>query len=122
MEYVYVYQDDILIEGENQEFNDRRLCEVLKRVSKNGFRFNKVKCLLIKAEVPFLAHVISVDGINPDTKDVKDLLDAPRPVDITEINSFLGLANYYSEFIPDFATLAEPLRKERRNIQLDLGL
>ncbi len=26
---VYVYQDDILIEGENQEEHDRRLCEVL---------------------------------------------------------------------------------------------
>ncbi len=87
---------------------------LLKRLSENGFRLNKVKSLLNKTEVPFLGHVISVDGIKTNTKNVKDFLYAPRLVDGTEINSFLGMANYYSEIIPDFAALAEPLHKLTR--------
>ena len=30
---------------------------------------------------------------------------------VTELRSFLGLANYSSRFIPHFATLTEPLRR-----------
>ena len=35
---------------------------------------------------------------------------APAPHDTVSLRSFLGLASWYSKFIPNFATVVEPLR------------
>jgi hypothetical protein len=40
--------------------------------------------------------------------------EARRPENAAEIRSFLGLVNYSSRFIPDLATIAEPLRQLTR--------
>jgi len=40
---------------------------------------------------------------------IGSFLRRPYPTTVTELRSFLGLANYYREFIPNFAALAAPL-------------
>ena len=40
---------------------------------------------------------------------VQKMRDAPRPTTKKEIRSFLGLARYYQNFIPNFAAIAAPL-------------
>jgi len=41
---------------------------------------------------------------------------------VSEVRSFLGLANYSSRFIPHFATLTEPLRKlTRKDVPFHFG-
>ena len=49
------------------------------------------------------------DGLHEDK--VKAIVDAREPQSASEVRSFLGLANYNARFIPDFATVAEPLRR-----------
>ena len=41
--------------------------------------------------------------------------EASRPSTPSEVRSFLGLVGFSSRFIPDFATIAEPLRALTRN-------
>ena len=43
--------------------------------------------------------------------------DAPRPTTKKEIKSFLGLAGYYQDFIPNFAAIAAPLSHVARKGQ-----
>ena len=46
----------------------------------------------------------------------------PAPRNLTELRSFVGLYSYYRRFIPDFATLATPLRKLiRQNVRFKWG-
>ena len=40
---------------------------------------------------------------------VKDMLDWPTPKGVKDVQKFLGLANYYCQFIKDFTTIARPL-------------
>ena len=42
---------------------------------------------------------------------MKALAQAREPESVAEVRSFLGLANYSSRFIPQFATLSVPLRR-----------
>jgi hypothetical protein len=47
---------------------------------------------------------------DPDPRRVADLLNAPQPNSAHEVRSFIGMANYSSKYIRDFATLTAPLR------------
>ena len=54
----------------------------------------------MKSEIKYLGRVVSAEGIKPDPKAVVKLRDWEVPRNKTEMQSFLGFANYYREFIP----------------------
>ncbi|VVA40894.1 PREDICTED: Retrovirus-related Pol poly from transposon, partial [Prunus dulcis] len=59
--------------------------------------------------VSFLGHVISAEGIYVDPQKIEAVVNWPRPTSVTEIRSFLGLAEYYRHFVEGFSTIAAPL-------------
>jgi len=58
--------------------------------------------------------VISKEGISVDPAEVAALVDWPRPTNIIEVRSFLGMARYYRRFVKDFSKIALPLTQLRR--------
>ena len=56
-------------------------------------------------------------GLHQDN--VEKIKDAPRPCTKKQVPSFMGLAGYYRDFIPNFAAIAAPLsdltRKDQPN-------
>ena len=65
--------------------------------------------IFVKSEIKYLGRVVSADDIKPDPKAVNKLRDWDIPRTETEQQSFLGFANYYSDFIPWHAKLVAPL-------------
>ena len=59
----------------------------------------------------FFGQVFSEDGTRPDPQRVVDLLNAPQPSNAHDVRSLLGMANYSSKYVRDFATLTAPLRE-----------
>jgi len=53
--------------------------------------------------------IIGLEGIKIEEEKVKGMLDWPIPQGVKDIQKFLGLANYYHQFIKNFATIARPL-------------
>lgn len=45
-----------------------------------------------------------------DKKKIAAIQNTPIPQDVTQLHSFLGLANYCARFIRNFASLTAPLR------------
>ena len=57
----------------------------------------------------FLGVVIEPDRIKIEEEKVKGVLDWPTPKCVKDVQKFLGLVNYYHQFIEDFAFIARPL-------------
>jgi len=60
-------------------------------------------------EVGFLGVVIGPEGIKMEEEKVKGVLDWPIPKCVKDVQKFLGLANYYHQFIEGFTSIARPL-------------
>ena len=52
-----------------------------------------------------------------DPSKVKAIMDWPTPTNVKEVQSFLGLGNYYRRFIENYAMIARPLHNlTRKNV------
>lgn len=108
---VQVYLDDILIGGKSLDECYSRLEHVLQRLREYNVRVNFDKCQFFRDELEFLGHTITKDGIAPTKNKMKALLEVARPVDVTQLRSFLGGVNYYSKFIPNLQSILHPLHR-----------
>jgi len=67
------------------------------------------KCKWKVKEVEFLGVVIGPEGIKMEKEKVKGVLEWLTQKCVKDVQKFLGLANYYRQFIEGFATVARPL-------------
>jgi hypothetical protein len=65
--------------------------------------------------VPLLGHVISPEGIVVNPSKVNDVLDWKPPTSVTQVHSFLRLADYYQRFVPNFSKIAKPITELLKN-------
>ena len=115
IQHVVVYIDDILITGESEQEHLKNLDEVLKRLEAAGLRLKADKCKFIKAEVEYLGHRISKEGIYTTSAKVTAIKNAPVPTDVQQLRSFLGAVNYYSKFLPNLSSKLAPLHSLLEN-------
>ena len=65
----------------------------------------------------FLGIVIGPEGIKMEEVKVKGVLEWPTPKCVKDVQKFLGLANYYCQFIEEFATVARLLHDMFKKIK-----
>jgi len=112
-----VYLDDVAVFGKDLETHNDRLREVFSRMRKHNLKLQPDKCEFLRKEVSYLGHVIGPTGVRPDEKQVKTVRDYPEPKTNRELKGFLGLAEYYRRFVPNFSKKAKPLTELlKRNV------
>jgi hypothetical protein len=93
--FVVVFIDDILIFSSIEEEHEMHMRLVLEKLRAHHLYAKFSKCEFWLIEVAFLGHVISARGVSVDPDKVKDVLDWMPLMNVSEIQSFLGLAGYY---------------------------
>ncbi|XP_074378128.1 uncharacterized protein LOC141719649 [Apium graveolens] len=112
--FVVVFIDDILIYSRSREEHEEHLRTVLEIIieKKLFVKFSKYEFWL--EEVAFLGHIVYGRGIELDPVKVEAITNWPRPSNMTEVRSFLGLAGYYRHFVEGFSSIALPLTQLMR--------
>ena len=113
LNHVVWYLDDILVSGENDEQHLENLAVVLDRLEKYGLRGRLSKFQFFQDSVEYLGHEINQEGIWPLEKEVAAIKQAPTPKTVEQLESFLGMINYYGKFIPNLSSIAAPLNQLR---------
>jgi len=106
---VAVFIDDMIIRMEMEEGHEELVAEVIKRLEENDLYVKPGKCRWKVREVEFLGVVIGPEGIKMEKVKVKGVLEWPTSKCVKDVQKFLGLANYYCQFIEGFALIARPL-------------
>jgi len=115
---VAAFFDNVIVGTEDEEEHDELVVEVVKRLVENDLYVKPEKCKWKVREVEFLGVVIGPEGIKMEEKKMKNVLDWPTPKCIKDVQKFLGLVNYYRQFIQSFADIARVLhdmvKKDRK--------
>ncbi|XP_064653028.1 uncharacterized protein K02A2.6-like [Lineus longissimus] len=109
--YVVARMDDVLISGASDEEHLEILDEVLRRLHEAGIKLNMEKCKFLADSVIYLGYKIDAEGIHPVEEKVRAIAQAPTPMDVKELRSYLGCLNYYAKFLPNLSMVLAPLHE-----------
>lgn len=107
--YAMAYLDDIVVYSRTFEEHIRHLEDVLTRLQDAGITLNPKKAQIAETRVSLLGFTIDSGRVLPCEEKVRALLEYPSPTDIKALRRFLGMVNYYRQFIPNCAALQAPL-------------
>ncbi|KAF4492009.1 Transposon Tf2-6 polyprotein [Colletotrichum fructicola Nara gc5] len=110
-DFVSAYIDDILIFTDGTLHDHRqKVLKVLQKLQEAGLQLDVDKCEFEQKRVKYLGYIVDVDsGISVDPDKIEAIEHWETPTTIRGVRGFLGFANYYRDFIPDFSTTAAPL-------------
>ena len=109
LDKVAIFFDDLVITGSMKEEHDLNVTKVLQRLQDCGLTLSRDKCALAQNSIEFLGFELSDKGIRTSSGKVDAILNIKKPENITQLKSFLGMINYYSKFIKNYADMVGPL-------------
>uniref|UniRef100_A0A5S6R5K0 Reverse transcriptase domain-containing protein n=1 Tax=Trichuris muris TaxID=70415 RepID=A0A5S6R5K0_TRIMR len=83
----FAYVDDIFIASRSQEEHRRQLMDVLRTTR----------------------HLIDRQGVRPSPEKVSAIQSFPQPKTVKQLRQFLGMVNFYRNFLPNIACILKPL-------------
>lgn len=102
--------DDFLLDAEDLEHHIADKYAFLSACRENKITLRVSKMLLAQEKVDFAGYVVGKSGISADPNKISAIAKYPKPTNLTELRSFLGLVGQLANFSVDIAATANPLR------------
>ncbi len=104
-QFFKVFVDDFNIHSITQEDHFNHIRTMLKRLKDVNLKLNPNKCVFFAKIIRFLGHVVGKARTQPNPNKVKAIVEFLVPKTITNIHAFLGLTNYYHNYIQSYAKI-----------------
>jgi hypothetical protein len=111
-----VYLDDIITYGMTIEEFMQNLRKIFERLRRHNVTLNPKKCRFGLSKVEYCGHTIDATGIHFSREKLQKVIDFPKPTTITQMRSFLGLANYFRDHVQCHSELTHPLHSMISNL------
>ena len=86
----------------------------MRRLEENNLFVKLEKYVWKVREVKFLEVIIGKDGVRIKKEKVQGVIEWPVPRSVKDVQKFLGLANYYKQFVKNFAKIVKLLHEMTR--------
>ena len=111
---VAAFINNMMIVTETEKRHDEIMEEVLRRMEENNLFVKPEKYVWKVRKVGFLGVIIGPDGVRMEKKKIQGVVDWLVPRSVKDVQKFLGLANYYRQFVKDFAKIEKLLHEMTR--------
>ena len=113
IDQVIVIADDIMVIGKqhNDKDCDIALTNLLETARRCNIRLNFYKLQYKKTEVDFFGETFTIDGYRPPQSKVSVIVEMLPPTCKKQVQSFIGMVNYLSNFSVRLSELVEPIRE-----------
>ena len=102
--------DDILAEADDPAtcYSDAR--ELSKLCRQHNITLGLKRFQFALSEATFAGYVVGRNGVSADPKNVAAITHFPRPTNLTQMRSFMGLINQLGDFCTEIVAVSTPLR------------
>ena len=108
------YLDDILIYSDNELEHEVHVKLILRKLREAGLQADITKCEFHVTQVPYLGLIITTEGVKMDPSKIDTIVNWPTLINVKDVQSFLGFANFYRRFIYGYSRIANPLTRLTR--------
>ena len=105
-----MYLDDCIVYGKGKAELLTNLKEVFERFKLVGLRLKAKKCRFSLPRIDYVGRVVNKDGLSMSNEKIETVLNFSIPKNLSLLRSFLGLANYFRQFVPMHSTLIKPMQ------------
>ena len=111
LDNVMIIADDIMVIGyqEDEWDHDIAFTKLLETMKENNIKINFDKFWYNQKEVEFFGKIYTAQGHKPSDTKVKAITEMPKPANLKDLQTFLGMVQYLSNFSSRIAEIAEPL-------------
>ena len=88
----------MIVTEQNDTEHLQNLESVFDQLQKYNLKVNLEKYQFLQEKVEFCGHQIDKQGIHQTEDKIKAISETPRPQNVTQLRSFIGLVNYYHRF------------------------
>ena len=111
---IHITANDVLIVGNADSSSDGShdycLIQVLNKCHEIGLKLNPDKCIFKSTQVLFFGHLVTSDRLKLDPNKITAIANMPAPQNKMQLQSFIGLCNYLTCYIPYLTDVLSPLR------------
>ena len=111
---IVAFINNVIVGTEIEKKHDNIVKKVIRRMAENDLFVKSEKCVWKIREVGFLEVVIGLDGVKIEKEKVQEVVDWLVPRSMKNVQKFLGLVNYYRQFVKDFTRIVKSLYKMTR--------
>ena len=103
--------DNFVILANNMKELEEIMIRFLKVTEKHNLCFKQSKCDFNMEKIPILGVVIGRGQVQMEADKFKAVKEWKTPTKIKEVESFLGFANFYKQFVKNFSHTAKSLNE-----------